>query len=62
VTSLPWNDDELALETTSLIEKLAHINSSGVLTINSQPSVNGAPSDDPVYGWGGSGGYVYQKV
>jgi len=62
VTSLPWNDDELALETTSLIEQLSHLNSSGVLTINSQPSVNGAPSDDPVFGWGGAGGYVYQKV
>ena len=34
----------------------------GLLTINSQPAVNGAPSDDEVYGWGGAGGYVYQKA
>jgi hypothetical protein len=27
-----------------------------------QPPVNGAPSDDPVYGWGPQGGYVYQKA
>ena len=62
VTQLPWNDDELALETTSMIDQLASINSRGVLTINSQPNVNGAPSDDAVFGWGGPGGYVYQKV
>ena len=60
--ALPWNDDELALETGPLVEKLASINSRGVLTINSQPNVNGAPSGDPVFGWGPKGGYVYQKV
>ena len=62
MTQLPWNDDELALETASMISQLARINSKGALTINSQPNVNGAPSDDPVFGWGGPGGYVYQKV
>ena len=45
-----------------MIDQLASINSRGVLTINSQPNVNGAPSDDAVFGWGGPGGYVYQKV
>ena len=60
--ALPWNDEELALETGPLVEKLASINSQGVLTINSQPNVNGAPSSDPVFGWGPKGGYVYQKV
>ena len=62
VTALPWNDDELAAETGVLVEKLASLNERGVLTINSQPAVNGAQSDDPVYGWGPKGGYVYQKV
>ena len=23
--------------------------------------MNAVPSDDPKYGWGGAGGYVYQK-
>ena len=32
-----------------------------IQTINSQPSINGIPSNDKVFGWGGSGGYVYQK-
>lgn len=62
VTALPWNDDELAAETGQLVERLASLNQRGVLTINSQPAVNGAPSDDQVHGWGPHGGYVYQKV
>ena len=32
-----------------------------MLTINSQPKVNGVKSDDVKYGWGPEGGYVYQK-
>jgi methylenetetrahydrofolate reductase (NADPH) len=28
----------------------------GCLTINSQPAVNGARSDDKQHGWGGPGG------
>lgn len=62
VTALPWNDDELAAETGELVERLASLNQRGVLTINSQPAVNGAPSDDQVHGWGPHGGYVYQKA
>lgn len=62
VTSLPWNDEELALETSLIMDQLAHINAHGVLTINSQPAVNGKPSTDSVVGWGRPGGYVYQKV
>ena len=27
-----------------------------------QPKINGARSDDAVYGWGGKNGYVYQKA
>ncbi|KAJ1360055.1 putative methylenetetrahydrofolate reductase [Parelaphostrongylus tenuis] len=34
----------------------------GILTVNSQPSVNGAPSTDPLVGWGKPGGYCYQKA
>jgi len=30
--------------------------------INSQPSVDGAKSEDPALGWGPINGYVYQKV
>lgn len=62
MTTLPWNDDELAPETSFLTDQLAAINRQGVLTINSQPAVNGKKSTDPVVGWGKKGGYVYQKV
>lgn len=34
----------------------------GVLTINSQPAVNCASSQDKVFGWGTPGGYVFQKA
>lgn len=60
--SLPWNDDTVAPETAMIKEKLEFLNSKGILTINSQPHVNAAPSSDPLVGWGGSGGYIYQKV
>ncbi|XP_018025949.1 methylenetetrahydrofolate reductase-like [Hyalella azteca] len=62
VTKVPWNDDELSAETCQLRDKLAHFNLRGVLSINSQPNVNGASSTDPVVGWGMPGGYVYQKA
>lgn len=62
VISMPWSDDELAMEMSLLSKQLAYINGCGVLTINSQPAINGKPSTDPVVGWGSRGGYVYQKV
>jgi methylenetetrahydrofolate reductase (NADPH) len=38
------------------------MNNYGFFTINSQPAVNGAPSEDKIFGWGPANGYVYQKV
>lgn len=62
VCSMPWNDDELSPETNLITEQLEAINKRGVLTINSQPNVNGAPSSDSKVGWGSPNGYIYQKV
>ena len=62
VTRLPWNDDQIDLETNVIRQNLAEINHRGVLTINSQPRVNGAPSANAPFGWGNPWGYVYQKV
>ncbi|XP_036901110.1 methylenetetrahydrofolate reductase isoform X2 [Sturnira hondurensis] len=62
VTRLPWNDEPLAAETSLMKEELLRVNQQGILTINSQPRVNGKPSSDPVVGWGPSGGYVFQKA
>ena len=62
VTETPWCDDGLSAETLLLSESLAKYNALGVLTINSQPNVNGVPSTDPTFGWGDKGGYIFQKV
>jgi hypothetical protein len=60
--TLPWCDEPLQTETDAIRQSLAILNKSGLWTVGSQPSVNGAPSADPVFGWGPAGGYVYQKV
>ncbi|KAG7274842.1 hypothetical protein CRUP_038815, partial [Coryphaenoides rupestris] len=62
VICLPWNDEALAPETNLLKEELEKVNRRGVLTINSQPNINGKPSSDPIAGWGPAGGYVFQKA
>jgi methylenetetrahydrofolate reductase (NADPH) len=59
---LPWCEVAPQDETTTISTRLARINRHGFMTINSQPAVNGVPSDDPVFGWGGRGGRVYQKA
>ncbi len=41
---------------------LVTLNQNKLFTINSQPKINGAPSTDPVVGWGPGAGYVYQKA
>lgn len=52
----------MASESTDIIENLRWMNEHGFLTINSQPKVNGLPSSDPTFGWGGDGGFVFQKA
>lgn len=61
INGLPWNDRQLNPETDIIREQLTILNTMGFLTINSQPAVNGRPSQDKTYGWGPAGGYVYQK-
>ncbi|XP_035828034.1 methylenetetrahydrofolate reductase [Aplysia californica] len=62
VVRIPWDDDEIVAETSLIADKLACVNKRGVLTINSQPRVNCAPSADPTVGWGIPNGYIYQKA
>eukprot|EP00850_Spirogloea_muscicola_P007052 SM000034S12806 [mRNA] locus=s34:894582:899292:- [translate_table: standard] len=63
LTTCPWSELEgLQPETEMINERLVAINLKGFLTINSQPPVNGEPSSSPAVGWGGPGGYVYQKA
>ncbi|KAL8151314.1 hypothetical protein V2J09_021122 [Rumex salicifolius] len=61
--SNPWSElDGLQPETKIINDKLSSINLKGFLTTNSQPAVNGERSDSPTVGWGGPGGFVYQKA
>ncbi|CAI9719871.1 methylenetetrahydrofolate reductase-like [Octopus vulgaris] len=62
VTHIPWSDDALSPETSLIADQLAYLNKNGVLTINSQPAINGFSSTHPIFGWGNPGGYVYQKA
>lgn len=62
LSALPWSDQAPATETSVIATQLARMNEYGFLTINSQPAVDGARSDDKIFGWGPSNGYVYQKA
>lgn len=63
IKKLPWcEESELQFEINIIKDLLVKLNSRGLLTINSQPSVNGKPSNDLYFGWGPSDGYVYQKM
>lgn len=62
LASLPWSDTQLKPESSVIQQNLAELNKIGYLTINSQPAVDGAESEDPRFGWGPQGGWVYQKA
>jgi len=62
VRHFPWTDDEISGETKLIQKRLVEYNRKGILTINSQPAVNGKASSDPIFGWGVGNGYVYQKA
>ena len=62
IKSLPWSESAISSEADSIKTQLIDLNKRGLLTITSQPSVNGLKSTHPVHGWGPSGGYVYQKA
>lgn len=62
VQSLPWSEAPITSEAEAIRPELVSLNRRGLLTITSQPSVNGVKSTHPVYGWGPKGGYVYQKA
>eukprot|EP01095_Lingulamoeba_sp_RSL-Kostka_P014244 TRINITY_DN6155_c0_g1_i2.p1 TRINITY_DN6155_c0_g1~~TRINITY_DN6155_c0_g1_i2.p1 ORF type:complete len:349 (+),score=96.44 TRINITY_DN6155_c0_g1_i2:117-1163(+) len=61
VQCLPWNENQLDLESNSIKQNLLFLNQNGFLTINSQPKLNGIDSADPTHGWGGPNGFIYQK-
>ncbi|KAF2725942.1 methylenetetrahydrofolate reduct [Polychaeton citri CBS 116435] len=62
VECLPWSESKISSESDGIQKDLIDLNSRGLLTINSQPAVDGAKSSDSIYGWGPRNGYVYQKA
>lgn len=59
---LPWSDSPISGEANVIKDSLVQLNSRGLLTVNSQPAVNGVRSSHPVFGWGPKNGFVYQKA
>jgi methylenetetrahydrofolate reductase (NADPH) len=62
VSSLPWSESPLTGEADVIRADLVSLNANGLITINSQPAVDGVKSTHPVHGWGPANGYVYQKA
>jgi methylenetetrahydrofolate reductase (NADPH) len=62
LSSLPWSEQPITSEANAIRDDLVDLNRRGLLTINSQPSVDGVLSSDPIHGWGPLNGYVYQKA
>lgn len=59
--ALPWSEQGLSDETSTISAQLLALNAKGWWTVASQPAVNGVKSTDPVFGWGPKNGYVFQK-
>ncbi|KAL8382892.1 hypothetical protein RB595_006593 [Gaeumannomyces hyphopodioides] len=62
IATLPWSEAPLTSEGELIKDDLLDLNRRGLITINSQPAVNGVKSTDSVHGWGPPNGYVYQKA
>lgn len=62
IKKFPFSEGPIALESQLIKDTLVMMNRNKLFTINSQPAVNGAPSADPVLGWGPAKGYIYQKA
>lgn len=62
IKKFPFSEGAIAPETFEINDILFELNRNKILTINSQPRVNGVRSTDPKFGWGPENGYVYQKA
>ena len=62
VTCLPWADDQLKPESVLIHDRILNLNNNYLFTVNSQPAVNCAKSNDQVFGWGPKNGFIYQKA
>jgi len=62
ISDTPFSDGPLSEESQVILPQLEKLTKRGWWTVGSQPAVDGAKSTDPVFGWGPSRGYVYQKA
>ncbi|KAJ9475873.1 Methylenetetrahydrofolate reductase 1 [Pseudozyma hubeiensis] len=70
ISCIPWCDAPLMNETLQIRDHLLSLNrlgeganasGKGWWSVGSQPAVDGAPSTDPVVGFGPPGGFIFQK-
>ncbi|CDZ97433.1 methylenetetrahydrofolate reductase [Phaffia rhodozyma] len=63
IPSIPWCTSPLESESRAILPLLLRLNSpeKGWWTVGSQPTLDGTPSEDPIYGFGPRGGYIFQK-
>ncbi|CCE65004.1 hypothetical protein TPHA_0J01830 [Tetrapisispora phaffii CBS 4417] len=61
IKCLPWSDIPISNEIDVIFDHLIELNQRNIITINSQPQVNGVRSNVKDIGWGPKDGYVYQK-
>jgi methylenetetrahydrofolate reductase (NADPH) len=61
LTAIPWSEEDVNDETSTIKDQLLKLNSKGWWSVASQPAVDGVPSTHPVFGWGPKHGYVFQK-
>ncbi|GAB0135601.1 hypothetical protein EsDP_00003934 [Epichloe bromicola] len=62
VSAIPWSEEGLSAESSTIQPRLIDMNTKGWLTVASQPAVNGIPSSDRTFGWGPVNGFVFQKA
>lgn len=61
ISEFPWYEEAIESNQLKMADLLVLLNEHNFLTVTSQTPVNGAKSDDPDFGWGPAGGYVYAK-
>ncbi|KAG5984291.1 hypothetical protein E4U55_005354 [Claviceps digitariae] len=62
VSAIPWSEEGLSAESSTIQHRLIDMNTKGWLTVASQPAVNGISSSDRTFGWGPANGFVFQKA
>ena len=62
IPAIPWSEEGLNPETSTIREQLLALNRKGWWTVASQPAANGVRSSDPIFGWGPKGGFCFQKA